>query len=251
MRLNKIATLTTILGTLCLSSAANAFNVDKMIVVADEKGNGIVNLINDEAHPLFVKSHIQEIRIDNGSEIVRTDYSRENLTDWKVSLTNSKLVLKPGEEKSVGIRSLCHQVSCDNSKDLMFMLPFTPSRYNPTGEKLTGVEINYGFSPLYIIPTTEPRLDYKLFNQGEELRVVNNSNTMINVYVDSCNDDNKSNCKQKYSVVKSNCKQKYSVVSGRDKTFPLAKNMQSERLDVTVTSYDKKYSNEMELDIQE
>lgn len=231
MRLNKLVTQLVITGTLCLSSMANAFNVDKMIVVANDKGNGVVNLLNDEAHPLFIQSSVQEIHIEDGTQFVRNEYTRENLSDWKISLTNSKLILKPGEEKGVGIRSLCHQVSCDNSKDLMFILPFTPSRYNPSGEKANGVEINYGFSPLYIIPTTEPKLDYKIFNLGDELRVVNNSNTLINIYVDSCSKQNKSSCKQKYSVV-----------SGRDKTFILPKNMQSEQLNMTVTTFDRSYS---------
>lgn len=222
------------------STAVNAFNVDKMIVVADQKGNGVVTLINDEPHPIFVNGKVEEIKFIDGDKIVRNRYTRNNLNDWKVSLTHPKLVLKQGEEKDVGIRSLCHNTSCDNSKDLMFMLPFTPSRYKKEGDKIHGVEINYGFSPVYIIPTTEPIFNYSIYNQGESLRIDNNSNTLIDVYVDSCIEDNNTQCKQKFTVV-----------TGRDKTFPLAKNTQSEQLNVTVKSYDKKYSKEMELPIQQ
>lgn len=221
------------------STAANAFNVDKMIVVADQKGNGVVTLINDELHPIFVNGKVEEIQIVDGDKIVRNSYTRNNLDDWKVSLTHPRLVLRPGEEKDVGIRSLCHNTSCDNSKDLMFMLPFTPSRYKEEGDKIQGVEINYGFSPIYILPTTKPKFDYNIYNQGEKLRIDNNSNTLIDVYVNTCTTDNNKQCKQKFTVV-----------AGRDKTFSLSENTQSEQLNVTVTSYDKNYSKEMELAIQ-
>ena len=218
------------------STAANAFNVDKMIVVADQKGNGVVTLINDEHHPIFVDGKVEEIQVVDGDKIVRHRYTRNNLNDWKISLTHPRLVLKPGEEKDVGIRSLCHNMSCDNSKDLMFMLPFTPSRYKEEGENIHGVEINYGFSPVYIIPTTMPNFDYNIYNQGEDLRIDNKSNTLIYVDVNSCNIENNVQCKQKFTVM-----------SGRDKTFSLLSGVQREQLNVTVTSYDKSYSNGMKL----
>lgn len=218
------------------STAANAFNVDKMVVVADQKGNGVVTLINDELHPIFVDGKVEEIQVVDGDKIVRHSYTRNNLDDWKISLTHPRLVLRPGEEKDVGIRSLCHNTSCDNSKDLMFMLPFTPSRYKEEQEKNHGVEINYGFSPLYILPTTKPSFDYKIYNQGESLRIDNNSNTLIYVDVNSCTVNNNTQCKQSFTVM-----------SGRDKTFSLLSSVQSEQLNITITSYDKSYFNQMKL----
>ena len=224
-----IATIV-LLGTLT-SGMAQAFNVDKMVIVADKKGNGLVTLTNDGQSPIFVKSQVQEIKVDSNNNIQRTEYKRSNLSDWKISVTHSKMVLKPGEEKDVGIRSLCHNTSCDDSKDLMFMLPFTPSKYKEREGSKNGVEINYGFTPIYIIPTTHPVYDFKIYNQGETLRVNNESNTMINVFVDTCSDQNKSNCKQKFTAI-----------AGRDKTFNLPKELQSKSINVTISSYDKSYS---------
>ncbi|WP_060980395.1 hypothetical protein [Vibrio splendidus] len=221
------------------STSANAFNVDKMVVFSDQKGNGIITLTNDESEPIFVSGKVEEIRVVNGNKIVRNSYTRSNLDDWKISLTHPRLVLKPGEEKDVGIRSLCHNASCDDSKDLMFMLPFTPSSYKEEGGRAIGVKINYGFSPIYIIPTQKPIFDYKIINNGDELRIDNNSNTLINVYVNACATDNNKQCKQKFTVI-----------SGRDKIFSLAKDTQNDRLNVTVTSHDKKYSKEMVLAAQ-
>lgn len=106
-----------------------AFKVDKMVIVGDEKGNGIITLSNDQNVPLFINTEIDEVNINNGVDIDKVSYSRENLEDWKISLTYQKLILKPGEAKDIGIRSLCHNTTCDNSKDLMFMLSFIPSKY--------------------------------------------------------------------------------------------------------------------------
>lgn len=237
IKLNSFQTLA--IFAALISSGANAFNVDKMIVVADKKGNGVVTLMNDESHPIFVNGKVEEIHVVEGDEIVRKSYTRNNLNDWKISLTHPKLVLRPGEEKDVGIRSLCHNTSCDNSKDLMFMLPFTPSHYKENGERTQGVEINYGFSPVYILPTTNPKFDYSIYNQGDTLRIDNNSNTLIDVYVNSCTTDNNKQCKQKFTVI-----------AGREKIFSLSENTQSEQLNVTVTSYDKTYSKEMEVVIK-
>ncbi|WP_198600970.1 hypothetical protein [Vibrio lentus] len=227
----KVVMMTVALFFLMSVATAHAFSVDKMVIVSDKKGNGVVTLKNDAEHSIFVQSQIQEVTVDSGQGITRTDYTRENLSDWKVSLTHPKLVLRPGEEKDVGIRSLCHNISCDNTKDLMFMLPFTPSKYREGEKKPTGVEINYGFSPLYIIPTSQPNYAYDISNDGETLRVNNKGNTMIHVFVDACNDQNQLKCKQKFSVI-----------AGRDKTFELTNTMQRPRLKITVTSHDKSYS---------
>lgn len=218
------------LTAIFLSISVQAFSVDKMVIVSDDKGNGIVTLVNDESQPIFVQAKVDEVNIVDGEKVEKKQYTRDNLNDWKVSLTHQKLVLKPGEEKDVGIRSLCHNTTCDNSQDLMFMLSFFPTKYRP-GEELEGVEINYGFAPVYIIPTTQPNYDYEITNNGNNLRVENKSNTMINLFVDACNAENTSQCRQKLTVV-----------SGRNKTFPLIETMRNNKLNITVTSHDKSYS---------
>lgn len=211
---------------------SQAFQVDKMVIVGDERGNGIITLTNDESTPLFVETVIDEITIKDGKDIIKKEYTRENLTDWKISLTHQRLVLKEGEVKDVGIRSLCHNTTCDNSQDLMFSLSFLPSKYREEGEEqVSGVEINYGFSPVYIIPTTEPIFDYEIINKGSELEVKNDSNTLINVYLDSCTTE-----------ITAQCRQKLTLVAGRHKTFNLVDTIKSDNLRVTVNSHDKSYS---------
>lgn len=231
MKINNLALSAAALLVSLFSVQANAFKVEKMVIISDDGGNGIITLYNDQPHPIFISSAVEEIKIEDGTVIDKTKYDRNNLSDWKISLTHPKLILKPGESKDVGIRSLCHNTTCDDSRDLMFMLPFSPSKYRAPGEKQEGVEINYGFSPVYIIPTTNPTFDFNLINEGDKLVVNNKSNTMINVFVNSCTLTN--------SV---QCKQKYIIVAGRDKSFALPKELQSENLNVTITSHDRSYS---------
>lgn len=229
MQPNKVVINLISLTVMLLSISVQAFTVDKMVILSDDKGNGIVTLTNDESQPIFVQAKVDELNIVGGDKVEKEQYTRENLNDWKVALTHQKLILNPGEEKDVGIRSLCHNTTCDNSQDLMFMLSFSPTKYRP-GEVVSGVEINYGFAPVYIIPTSVPEFAYELTNEGDSLRVENKSNTLINLFVDSCDAKNSTQCKQKFTVV-----------SGRNKTFPLTQNMQNDDLIITVTSHDRSY----------
>lgn len=230
MKFSKIKLKLLSITVMLLSINVQALTVDKMVIVSDDKGNGIVTLTNDESHPIFVQVKVDEINIVGGKKVEKKQYTRDNLDDWKMSLTHQKLVLKPGEEKDVGIRSLCHHTTCDNSQDLMFMLSFSPSKYRP-GETESSVEVNYGFAPVYIIPTTQPNYDYEIINNGDSLMVENKSNTMINVFVNACGVEHSSQCQQTFTVV-----------SGRTKTFSLNETIQNNNLTITVTSHDRSYS---------
>uniref|UniRef100_UPI001F4586BB hypothetical protein n=1 Tax=Shewanella algae TaxID=38313 RepID=UPI001F4586BB len=202
--------------------------------ISDKNGNGVVTLINDEDRPLFINGSIQEVEIINGKELIKKDYVKDNIADWKLSLTNSKFVLKPGESKDIGIRSLCHNTSCDTSKDLTFLLPFSPSHYRENvGITESAVEINYGFAPVFVIPTPNPNYNYKVRNLGGKLLVENESNTLINVFVDACSSENKNYCEQSYTVV-----------AEREKIFDLPLTLQAETLGITVTNHDRSYKKE-------
>ena len=234
MKFNKLRTkIFTML--ILFSSHSNAFIVDKMVIISDEKGNGIITLTNDEKVPLFINAKIEEINIENYEVINKKEYGRENLSDWKISLTHQKLILRPGESKDIGIRSLCHNTSCDNSRDLMFSLPFLPSPYRPDGVEGSGMDINFGFSPVYIIPTDNPVYDYDINRTENEIIIRNKSNTIINVLVNGCITGES----------KASCKQKYIVVAGREKSFSLPEAIVNNDLDITVMSHDRKYKKKL------
>lgn len=222
-----------LLSLLFVTSFSYAFSVSKMFVVADKKGNGVVTLNNDESRPIFITGSIQELKIENGVNILKTDYNRDNINDWKISITHPKLILKEGESKDIGIRSLCHNVSCDDSADLMFRLPFSPQYYDEGNDSKNSVEIQYGFAPIFIIPTSKPSYSYSLFNYGEQLLVKNNSNTLLTILVDSCSDE-----------IKKGCSESHVLLAGREKEFDLPVKMQRQYLNVVVASYDRSYYQE-------
>ena len=234
MKINQPLRHFSLLLMLLLPVHSYAFNVDKMIVVSDERGNGVVTLNNDEERTLFVEATINEVVIDKENNVVKTEYQSANIEDWKISLTHTKLVLKPGESKNVGVRSLCKSTTCDDSRDLMFMLSFVPSTYKSEQDATSSVEINYGFAPVYIIPTPKPKFDYLIQNNGDEVYIDNKSNTLINVFVDSCTQSGQLECKQRFAVV-----------AGRKKHFRLPTNMQAETLSVTVTSHNRHYAKQL------
>ncbi len=111
------------------------------------------------------------------------------------------------------------------------MLSFIPSKYQEGERQTSGVDINYGFAPVYIIPTTAPQLNYEILNKGETLEVKNDSNTMINIFIDSCD-----------SRVTAQCRQKLTVLAGREKTFNLLDTIQRDALNIIVNSHDGSYS---------
>ncbi len=235
----KFRNLTYILSVFTLSVvcfSAQAFYVSSMFVTADDKGNGIITLTNDESRVLFIEATVSEIEITgNGEEILDTKYDRSNIDQWKISVTHPKIVLKPGESKDIGIRSLCHNTTCDDSEDLMFFVTFSPSTFRTDeSDASSAVEINYGFSPVFIIPTSKPVFDYDIQYKGDALQVYNKSNTKLTMQIDVCTPERKVNCKRNITLV-----------AGRNKSFPLSEVMRKEnKLKVTAYSHDRKYKRE-------
>ncbi|WP_372384025.1 hypothetical protein AB8613_14905 [Vibrio sp. BS-M-Sm-2] len=236
MKLKKIISISILM---VVNFSVNALQLDKMIIVSDKNSNGILTLTNDEDDIIFVDSKVEEISISNGTEIKKKKYTRQNLEDWKISLTNQKLILKPGQEKVVGIRSLCSESKCENDKDLMFLTTFYPSPYLKEENDNSSIQVNFGFAPVYVIPTKNPEFSYELINQGDRLHVINDSNTLINIYANSCEGQNKQACQKMYTVL-----------AGREKSFKLPSVMQSESINVTVTSHDRSYTEKYTLELR-
>ena len=69
MKFNKILLNLVSLTAILLSMSVQAFTVDKMVIVSDDKGNGIVTLTNDESQPIFVQAKVDEINIVDGEQV--------------------------------------------------------------------------------------------------------------------------------------------------------------------------------------
>ncbi|MFG0729026.1 hypothetical protein [Photobacterium damselae] len=221
--------------SLLSSISANALTVDKMFLISDDKGNGLITLENDDNIANFIKTEISEVLTKKG-EIEKVPYTRENVKDWKIATSSPKLVLEKSRTKDIGIRALCDPKLCAKEKDLMFSLSFIPAPYYPDGEEHQGVRINYGYAPLYIIPTPNGKIDYSIKNNGASVVVNNKGNTLIQLTFDNCKNSKQIQCRE---VV--------DVVAGRHKEFKLPKRLQSEKLNIIVTNHDSSYKKILEI----
>lgn len=101
--------------SLLSSISANALTVDKMFIISDDKGNGLITLENDDNIANFIKTEISEVLIKKG-EIEKVPYTRENVKDWKIATSSPKFVLEKSRTKDIGIRALCDPKLCAKVK---------------------------------------------------------------------------------------------------------------------------------------
>ncbi len=219
------------------SANAAGLVVDKMFIIADEKKNGVLTLTNTSDLPLFITATIDEFQLnEDGTEFIRNRYDASNVDSWKISTTQNKLVLHSGESNNIGIRSLCYNVTCDDSRDLMFFVTMMPSPYREPGSEADAgstMQLNYGFSPVFIMPTNNPSIDYKIKHTDDHIVVENKSNTLLYVSVNSCETSARS---------MNGCFNRYIVVAGRTKAFALNDNAKSTPLSISVASHDGSFS---------
>ncbi len=82
MKQAKLTSMVITLFTSLLCSNANAFLVDKMFVLADEKGNGLVTLTNNEERNLFINTNIRELEFaEDGVTRIEKSYDRDNVSE--------------------------------------------------------------------------------------------------------------------------------------------------------------------------
>lgn len=219
-----------LLGLLILATQAKALTVNKMLIISDGRGNGVVTLNNNDPQTSFILNTITEIQTDNNGEVIRIPYTKDNIDDWKITTTHPRLILESGRIKDVGIRSLCTD-TCDFSRDQAFVVAFEPRPYVPEGEETpNGVRINYGYAPLFIIPAAKSDVKYNIVNKGNVMEVFNQGNTLIKLSINYCTD-----------IIKDACEGIYTVIAGRKKQIELPEKMRHKSLRVTVVNHNESY----------
>ncbi|EDP60128.1 hypothetical protein [Vibrio sp. AND4] len=225
----------TTLAALVFANSTLAMNVDTMLLVSDEYGNGVFTISNEKTTPEFIQTNIVQVEIQD-HEMVRTPYTEDNFDDWKVTLTHPKMIVEPGREKNVGVRSLCG-TKCDFSNDQYFFVSFEPSPYDPEGKSSSKVSINFGYRPLFVIPANKQKIDYSIRVKNGELVVENKGNTFIKAHIDQCNDK-----------VNSECQMTAISLAGRKRSYNLPKNIDVKNLMVEVVNHDESYRKKVYID---
>lgn len=221
-----------------LFAPAFAMSIDKMVLVAKEKGSNYYKLTNNTSAPMFITSTITEEKItrDGVQEML---YTADNIDQWKINLSESEFVLMPNESKIVYVnQNQCpNKQVCTRARDDVFSIGFVPTLYTPKGEKTPdSVGIIFGFAPSFILPATEQRVDYTYkIQKGSEhdyLIIDNTGNTMLTVIIDQC--------RQPGADVK-NCSTYRQLYSGRSGKIPLPERYQGGELQLKILNGPETY----------
>ncbi|HDY7524152.1 hypothetical protein M2G69_07530 [Vibrio vulnificus] len=215
----------------CLfSTLSSAVYLDKMLQISDENGNASFIITNDKEMVYFVETKINEIVTTEDGGLIRKPYTRENLAEWTVAVSNPKFIIEPGRTKSLGIRAICGD-SCSWDEDRTYEIVFIPKPYaNNTESAEQSVNIFVGYAPVLVVPAKEPKVDYSIDVTGENLSIHNKGNTMLRVLIDNCQ-----------GVKESSCRVFYTLIKGRKKSFDLPKDLVNKDLNVTVLNHDESY----------
>lgn len=229
---NKYLSKLVVMGLLGFSSLSQALQVDNMLLVSDGQGNGVFSLTNELTETSLVSGKIVEINVKDG-QLEEIPYTKENLSDWKVTLTNPNLILEPNTTKQVGVRSLCGG-DCNFEFDKVYQIYFSPIPYSKGKDlKAPTLGIQYGYAPVFIIPAKEGTVHYEIQNRLDRLYIKNSSNTFLRIQIDACE-----------GKVTKGCRATFTALAGREIEFKLTEKLQSEEINLRVATHDNSYFKE-------
>ncbi|MBO2639064.1 hypothetical protein [Shewanella algae] len=216
---------------LMLPMMASAISVNKMLLVADKNGRGIITVDNPDEQTAYIKLRVFEVKMING-EAKKVEYTDENFADWKVRLGIYKTILEPQRTKDITFETICGS-HCNYDSDIAFFIYVEP--YIPVElRNESGVVINYGYAPLVVVPAKESNYQFEVDNNGNKLTLSNTGNRVINFDINHCKSDLKA----------PGCSFSALVLPGRVRTFPLDGDFQNQGLAVTAFGIDGIYKQE-------
>ncbi len=212
------------------STLSSAVYLDKMLQISDENGNASFIVTNDKEMVYFVETKINEITTTDDGELIRKPYTRENLAEWTIAISNPRFIIEPDRTKSLGVRAICGD-SCSWDEDRIYEIVFVPKPYaNDTESEEQSVNVFIGYAPVLIVPTKEPKVDYDIDVAGKSISIHNKGNTMLRILIDNC-----------VGAKENACRVFYTLIKGRKKEFDLPDALVNQDLNVTVLNHDESY----------
>jgi len=230
--MNKLKKITLTLAILTANNA-NALMLDTMLLVGDKYGNGVFSLTNNTGMTEYVASSIIELNVSDKGNLERINYTKENFSDWNITLTHPKLILEKERTKQVGVRSLCGSM-CTFKNDQYYLIDFAPSPYSEGSEQTSAVSVNFGYRPLFVIPAETSNVKFDVTYENDKLKIKNNSNTFLKFYIDHCSKE-----------IKENCESTIISLSGRERSYSLPENIDVNDMKFTVVNHDETYREEV------
>lgn len=239
--MNKIRTiLLAVCGLAMVHSNANAastFQIDTLLQVSNERGNGVFTLSNDSNQTVYVKGEVLQVKVIDG-EIVKIPLTRENFPIWDLAVNPSKLRLMPGEVRDVAVKYLCQGENCDRSQDRVYQVRFSPVSAEDNSDT-TEVKLAFGMAPYYIIPAENQNVEYdwNFDKSTQTVSIENTGNTHVKIEFDNCNE---------YRSIQQ-CRAVYHVLAGRYMAIELPEGLRGDNVKVTVANHSQRIEDEFTL----
>ncbi len=204
--------------------------VDSLVKFADKKNHSAyISVVNANKSDAYLIANMTEVKVIN-NKLVKNALSINNMGEWKLFVSPSKMILRGNEEKKIKVKYECNSNNCTISHDLIYQIPITPVPYSDE-DGASSVNMAFGFAPYFIIPATNQKVDYKYRINNGYLDIKNTGNTYINAVISTCE-----------KVQKNDCIYEYKILSGREMKFKLPKEMiAKKRALMTVVNYDQTY----------
>ena len=214
-----------LVGTLfCLFSLpVLAIEIDGMFKVSGANDSATYKITNSGDSRIYLNAVVQELEVD-GKTINKIHYDRNNLEQWKATVTPSQMVLGPGFEGRFQVQYDCEK--CDPDTERVFQISFIPSPYFENGkEEQHRVGVSVGFAALFVKYSGVDDINYAASLDGQDMTIINHGQSFIQVGVQYCNSNDAP------SQVKK-CDMEVSVLAGRELTFKLPLLAEVVRLDI-------------------
>ena len=192
-----------------VSAPVLSIEIDAMFKLSEEDNSTTYTITNNGNSRIYLNTIMNELKVD-GEEIHKTKYTRENLSDWKATISPSQMVLNPGFEGRFRVEYRCE--NCEEDVERVFQINFVPSPYvKDDNESQHRVGVSVGFAPIFVKYSGGDDMEYEASLNGDRVTIINHGKSFIRAKVTFCDDKDKGNA----------CEMNVNVLAGRKLTFKL------------------------------
>ena len=233
---------------ICLSFLVldvQAMAISSLMLTNPDSKAGVFTLDNTDEITYFLKTSVSKVEIVN-NEIIKTPYTRENLDSWGIATKPSKLVIEPNMVKEIQIESICGD-KCVTDRDQVYQINIQPVSYSTDDKEQSKISMLFGFSPYYIVPAKESKVEYQFDYKGNTITSKNSGNTMIDIVIDQCSKDSFFDINSDEKSDKALCKANFTILAGRTRDVHVPIELQRDELEVIVLNHDESFKEEITL----
>lgn len=215
--------------------AVQALSIDTMVLVSGQQSGGdTFTLTNNSEEPVFVRSELSRIDIqDNKSR--ETPLTRDNLSEWTMTLDPALFILDPGESRKISLRPLTDAAT--RSRDDVYAVSFVPQSHKTVPGESDSMNLQVGFRAYYIVPAGTSQMNYQLDYDRKSGKVTldNRGNTVMFAVLNQCGNGIK-------DEVGKPCSNTFMAAAGLSKTFEVPQWLRTDKMEFEVQNHNKTFS---------